>query len=76
MDVLRGLGFFLEGLSEEVQSGAILQMWALHADLMCRNPGPPDASVFGTHQSDRNTTFDVSARPRVWLPPLFCEAAD
>ena len=41
-----------------------------------RHPGPPDAPVCGPHQIDVDPTRDVSARPRVWLPPLCGEATE
>ena len=40
-----------------------------------RHPGPPDTLACVTHQSYGNPTLDVSARPQVGLPPIFCEAA-
>ena len=75
MEVSWGLGVFPARLSEEFHSGAVLPLRALHTDLLCRHPGPPYELVCGPNQSDGNTTLDVSARPRVGLPPLCCEAA-
>ena len=38
------------------------------------HPRSLDAKMCGLHQSDRNTTLDVSARPQVGLPPLCGQA--
>ena len=37
-------------------------------------PWTPDAPVYGPHQSDDDNTLDISARPRVGLLTLCCEA--
>ena len=47
----------------------------MDANLVRRNPGPPDAPVCGPYQSYGDPTLYVSARPGVGLPPLCCEAA-
>ena len=72
MEVSLGLGFPAL-LSEQVDSGAVLPLQALHSDLMCRHPGTLDALVCGPQKSDGNPTLHVSARPRVGLLPLCCE---
>ena len=68
-----GCGVFPERLSEQVGPRAVLPLRELNDDIMCRQPRPPDALVCGPHQSDGNPTFDISARPRIGLLPLFCE---
>ena len=77
----RGEGFSWPGylsarLPEEVDPGAIFPLRELDANLVLRQPGPPDAPVCGLHQSDGNPTLDVSVRPGVGLLPLCCEADD
>ena len=71
-----GFGAFLERLLEEVYSGAVLPLQALHTDIMCPPTGPLDAPVCGLHQSDGNPTLEISARTRVGLIPFFCKVAD
>ena len=69
-----GFGVSPTRLYEQVDLLAVLLLQALHADLMWCPPGPLDAPICGPHQSDGNPTIDISARPRVGLPPLCCEA--
>ena len=65
---LMGFGVSCARLPEYVQPGAIFPLWMLSADTMRRNPGSPDAPMHGPHQSDVNTTIDVTTRLRVGLP--------
>ena len=60
-------------LPEEVEPGSVFPLQELDANLVLRHPGPPDAPLCGPHQSDGDPNIDVSARPRVGLPPLFCD---
>ena len=64
----------LAHLPEEVDPRAVFPLRLLDLYPMRRHPGPPDAPVFGPHQSDSEPNLDVSARPRVELTPLCCEA--
>ena len=73
-DSSQGLGVFLACLSEEVQYDIAFPLGLLHAHFVCWHPEPLYALVCGPHQSDGNTNLDVSTRPIVGLPPLFCEA--
>ena len=66
--------FLLAHLPEEVDPRAVFPLRLLDLYPMRRHPGPPDAPVFGPHQSDSEPNLDVSARPRVELTPLCCEA--
>ena len=75
VEVSRSLGFFPARLSEEVQSGTVLPLRTLNADIMCWQPGPPYAPVCVLHQSDGNTTIDVSVRPRAGFPKFCSKAA-
>ena len=73
----RGEGFacpwyLLAILPEEVDHGTILPLRVLDVNVVCRNPGPPYALMCGPYQSDEDATLDVSACPRVWLPPICC----
>ena len=68
------LGFSTACLSKEVQCSSVLQLRVLHADMMCRHPGPLYALVCGMYQIYSNPTLDVSTRPQVGLLPLCCEA--
>ena len=61
-------------LLEEVKSGSVLPLRALHTDPMFRHPGTLDVPVCGPHQSDGNRTLNVSIHPRVGLLTLGCEA--
>ena len=61
-------------LPEEVDPGAVLPLQAMDANLVIRNPGTPDAPVCGPHQSDDDPNLDVSARTRVGLLSLCCDA--
>ena len=75
----RGVGFnwpwyLLARLPEEVEPGAVFPLQALDANFVRRHPRTLDAPMFGPHKSDDNPTLDVSTRPRVGLPTLFCEA--
>ena len=75
----RGEGFYWTGdilahLPEEVDPGAIFPLTALDASIVRWHPGPPDAPVCGPHQSDGYPNLDVSVRPILGLPPIFCEA--
>ena len=70
-----GFGVFPVRLSEQVDTGTVLPLQALHTDLMFRQPRPLDALVCGPHQSDGNPTLGLSARPRLGLLPLCCKAA-
>ena len=62
-------------LYEQVEPGAVLPLRAMYADLVRRQPGPPDAPVCGPHQNDGNPTLDVSECPGVGLPPICCKEA-
>ena len=75
----RGEGFawawdLLVLLPEEVDPNAVFPMRALEAYVVHRQLVPLDAPVCGPHKSDGDPTFDISARLRVGLPPLCCEA--
>ena len=75
----RGEGFawtwdLLVLLTEEVDPNAVFPMCALEAYVVHRQLGLPDAPVCVPHKSDGNPTFDISARLRVGLLPLFLEA--
>ena len=61
-------------LPEKVDPGAVFPLRALVTNFVHRHPGTPDTPVCGLHQSDGDPTLDISAGPRVRLPPLFCEA--
>ena len=61
-------------LTEEVDTGAVLPLQALDANLMRRYPVPPDAPECGPHHSDGDPNLDVSTRTRIGLPPLCCTA--
>ena len=78
-DLGQGEGFALpcnisERLPEEVDPITIFPLRALDTNLVYRHPGSPDSPVCGLYQSDGNPTLDVSARLRVGLNSLFCEA--
>ena len=70
-----GFGVFPERLYEQVEPGIILPLWALHIDIIWRNPVPMDVMVCEPHQSDGNPNIDVYVRPRLGLLPLCCKAA-
>ena len=75
----RGEGFswpwdIFRQLPEEVESGAVFPLQDMYADIVRRHPGPPNAPVCGLYQIDCDLTLYISARPRVGLPPLCCEA--
>ena len=55
---------------EEFEPCAILPLGPLHSDTVCHHLGSSYEAVGGAHQSDCNTTLDVSARLRVRLFPL------
>ena len=61
-------------LSEKVDPCAVLPLWALYSDIVRWHHGPLDAPVCGPHKSYGDPTLDLSARPRVGMPTLFCEA--
>ena len=65
--------YFFVRLLENIYSCAVLPLQAFHTDPVYRHPGPPDTPVCEPHQSDRYPTFDVYARPWVWLLSLLCE---
>ena len=61
-------------LIEELDPGAVLPLQPLETNLVRRHLVTPDTPVCGPHQIDGDPTIDVSARPRVWLPPFCGEA--
>ena len=61
-------------LPEEVERGAVFPLWDMDTNFVHRHPEPPDTRVCGPHQSDGGPTLDVSAHPRVGLPPLCFKA--
>ena len=63
-------GGLLECLPKEVGPRAILPLGSLHADPVLWHLGSLYAAVGGAHQSDRNSTLDVSTRLRVGLITL------
>ena len=75
MDTFLGL-WVSQRLPEQVDTGAILRLWVMYANLLHQHPGPQDALVFGPHKSGGNPTLDSLTRPGVGLMPLCCEAAD
>ena len=75
MDVSHSLGFFLAHLLEDFQSGDVLALLAMYANLMCQHPGTADVPVCGPHQSGGNSTFDVSAFLILGFLPLCCKAS-
>ena len=76
----RGEGFSWPGdllalLLEEGDPRGFFPLQVLNSNCVRRHPGSPDALVCDLHQSDGDPTLVVSARPRVGLPPICCEAA-
>ena len=68
-------GDLLARLPEEDDPGAVFSLQGLDDNLVRRHPGPPDAPVFGPHQSEFNHTLDVSTRPGLGFLPLLCKTA-
>ena len=64
----------LDRLPKEVDPVAVFPLHMMDANPVRWTLYPPDAPVCGPHQSDGDPTLDVSARPRVGLPPLCCKA--
>ena len=61
-------------LPEEVEPGSVFSLRALDANLVHWHSEPLDTLVCGLYQSDGYPTIDLSARFRVRLLPLCCEA--
>ena len=57
-------------LPEEVDPVAIFTLRDLENNPVRWNSGPLDALVCGPQKEYSESILDLSARPRIWLPPL------
>ena len=73
---IRLVGGALECLPKEVDPRAILPLGPLHTDPVRQHLGSSYATVGGAHQSDSNTTHDLSTRLRVGLFSLGGQATN